>query len=248
MKIISIVFCFVLLCGFLHCEEGTEFSITDIKKAYEEDRGQFSEKMKSSVLKKLEKIEKLDINIEFQEMLPTLTGRFASIRLDALGSMSKNFRIERIQFDLKEPKIDMKKLWTQEKIELESSKKVNFRILITESDINRYFAEDTKKRKIKNPSIRIRDNGIEISGIANWWIFKTPFKIRGRFLIMNKSEIHFTADKIQVSLLPLPKNLMNGVMKKLNPIYDLSELPFPVSIGNIKTTEKKIMIESIDEQ
>lgn len=242
-----IVCCFILLSGSLFADTDL-FNFDDVKDAYLNDKSIFETKFKNAVLKKLEKIDKLDLKIDFLDSISTLSGKFSRLRLKALGSSSKQFRIHRIEFDLTEPKINMRKLWEKEKIELVRTKELKFSLIINEKDINDYFKSDTKKRKIKNPYIRIKENGIELSGKANWWIFKTSFKLRGRFIVMNETEIHFKADKIKVSILPLPRSLLNGVMKKVNPIYDLSELPFPVKIGKIRTINKRIIIESSNDR
>ena len=237
----------IVLSGLVFA--GTDsYSFEDVKEAYLNNRSIFKTKITNAVLKKLEEIDKLDIKLDFLDKISTMSGTFARLRLKAEGSTSKNFRIHRIDFDLDEPKINMRKLWEKEKIELIRAKDLKFSLVIKEDDINNYFKSDKKNRKIKNPNIRITEKGIELTGRANWWIFKTSFKLKGRFVIMNKTEIHFKADKIRVSILPLPKSLLNGVMKKINPIYNLADLPFPVKIGRIRTLNKRMIIDSTNDR
>jgi len=206
--------------------------------------GLLKQKLYTGMMRELDSAEGITIEITANSLSHSLGGRFSRITITVTNAVIEGMCVREAFFDFKEPVVDLKILWSEEKLRLQSSGEIGMNLVVYEDDINTFLREKAAKLKVQKPEISLRKGNIYLKGSARWWIIQSSFWAKGTFFIQDGKKIFFNPKKLEISKVKMPSIVIKKLVQKINPVLDLSKLPFDVILKTIKLENSKMTITS----
>jgi hypothetical protein len=181
---------------------------------------------------------------------PDENGRVRRIYLDLTGCEMDGVRIDNLKISACEVIFTPPETWDEEGPDIEEMLTVKATARILEEDVNRallvkQFGDD--EEHWHDLSLDFRNGGIYARGyyLAEF-IFKLDIllEIEGRFDIRHGKEIWLDDYTIRVNSVDVPDGLAERAVSRIQPIIDLGEFPFPLTLDRIIQEEDQITIRS----
>jgi hypothetical protein len=149
------------------------------------------------------------------------------------------------KFEFQDLALDMDKLVNAKTLVPLNARKASLNVQIRERDVNRFLQLKTASSNVRNAIVQFEPDRISISGYCKWWFIDSRFEVDGTFTISKKRFIEFSSRSIRLSELKMPKFIVRRVMDRLNPILDISALPFPVLLNTIRVSHDNLYLSSL---
>ncbi|MFP4482530.1 MAG: LmeA family phospholipid-binding protein [Thermovirgaceae bacterium] len=181
---------------------------------------------------------------------PDENGRVRRIYLDLKGCVMDEVRIDRLKIDACEVIFTPPSTWDEEGPDVEEMLSVKAVARILEEDVNqallvKQIGDDDEHWH--DLSLDFRNGGIYARGyyLARF-IFRLDIllEIDGHFDIRRGREIWLDDYTIRVNRVNVPDGLADRAVSRIQPIIDLGEFPFPLTLDRIIQEEDKITIRS----
>lgn len=149
--------------------------------------------------------------------------------------LKENLVIDRMSIDMSKVRFNPR---TRKVKKVEST---TFEAEISPKSMNAYISKsDDDKNKIK---IRLEDSKVIVDASPGFMGISIPVSIKGSPSIIGNSKIDFVADEASISIIPLPAFIINKLLRNINPVLDMSQMKFPVSIQDITIKKDKVIIK-----
>ena len=171
--------------------------------------------------------------------LPGVTlwlGRFDSVKSVAEEARIDGLKIQEARVTIDDARLDMAELAGNSRIAVKQVRDLQIMLKVNEKDLAEYLG--SKVKEVKNPSVKILKDKIEIRGDVDLGILKLAVGVDGR-IVGDASSIRFRSDRLEV------KNaggLNFGALFAEIPLLDLTKLPFKVAVRKIVTEPGVITI------
>ena len=156
-------------------------------------------------------------------------GRFESVKLVAEEARIDTMKIQEARVTIEDARLNMNELIARNKIQVDQVRDLQVLLKVNEKDLAEYLG--SKVKEVKNPSVKILKDKIEIRGDVDLGILKLAVGVDGR-IVGDASSIRFRSDRLEV------KNaggLNFGALFAEIPLVDLTKLPFKVAVRKIVT-------------
>jgi hypothetical protein len=181
---------------------------------------------------------------------PDENGRVRRIYLDLTGCEMDEVRIDSLKIDAYEVIFTPPSTWDEEGPDVEEMLAVKAVARILEKDVNRalmikQIGDD--EEHWHDLSLDFRNGGIYARG---YYLAKFIFRldilleIDGRFDIRGGREIWLDDYTIRVNRVDVPDGLAERAVSRIQPIIDLNEFPFPLTLDRIIQEDDRIVIRS----
>lgn len=171
--------------------------------------------------------------------LPGVTlwlGRFDSVKSVAEEARIDGLKIQEARVTIDDARLDMAELAGNSRIAVKQVRDLQIMLKVNEKDLAEYLGN--KVKEVKNPSVKILKDKIEIRSDVDLGILKLAVGVDGR-IVGDASSIRFRSDRLEV------KNaggLNFGALFAEIPLLDLTKLPFKVAVRKIVTDAGVITI------
>ena len=171
--------------------------------------------------------------------LPGVTlwlGQFDSVKSVAEEARIDGLKIQEARVTIADARLDMAELAGNSRIAVKQVRDLQIMLKVNEKDLAEYLG--SKVKEVKNPSVKILKDKIEIRSDVDLGILKFSVGVDGR-IVGDASSIRFRSDRLEV------KNtggLNFGALFAEIPLLDLTKLPFKVAVRKIVTDAGVITI------
>ena len=171
--------------------------------------------------------------------LPGVTlwlGRFDSVKSVAEQAQIDGLKIQEARVTIADARLDMAELAGNSRIAVKQVRDLQIMLKVNEKDLAEYLGN--KVKEVKNPSVKILKDKIEIRSDVDLGFLKIAVGVDGR-IVGDASSIRFRSDRLEV------KNaggLNFAALFAEIPLLDLTKLPFKVAVRKIVTEPGVITI------
>ena len=171
--------------------------------------------------------------------LPGVTlwlGQFDSVKSVAEEARIDGLKIQEARVTIADARLDMAELAGNSRIAVKQVRDLQIMLKVNEKDLAEYLG--SKVKEVKNPSVKILKDKIEIRSDVDLGFLKIAVGVDGR-IVGDASSIRFRSDRLEV------KNaggLNFGALFAEIPLLDLTKLPFKVAVRKIVTEPGVITI------
>ena len=171
--------------------------------------------------------------------LPGVTlwlGRFDSVKSVAEQAQIDGLKIQEARVTIADARLDMAELAGNSRIAVKQVRDLQIMLKVNEKDLAEYLG--SKVKEVKNPSVKILKDKIEIRSDVDLGFLKIAVGVDGR-IVGDASSIRFRSDRLEV------KNaggLNFAALFAEIPLLDLTKLPFKVAVRKIVTEPGVITI------
>ena len=156
-------------------------------------------------------------------------GSFDSVKSVAEEARIDTLKIQEARVTIEDARLNMNELIARNKIQVDQVRDLQVLLKVNEKDLAEYLG--SKVKEVKNPSVKILKDKIEIRGDVDLGILKLAVGVDGR-IVGDASSIRFRSDRLEV------KNaggLNFGALFAEIALLDLTKLPFKVAVRKIVT-------------
>ena len=171
--------------------------------------------------------------------LPGVTlwlGRFDSVKSVAEQAQIDGLKIQEARVTIADARLDMAELAGNSRIAVKQVRDLQIMLKVNEKDLAEYLG--SKVKEVKNPSVKILKDKIEIRSDVDLGILKLAVGVDGR-IVGDASSIRFRSDRLAVKN---AGSLNFGALFAEIPLLDLTKLPFKVAVRKIVTDAGVITI------
>ena len=171
--------------------------------------------------------------------LPGVTlwlGQFDNVKSVAEEARIDGLKIQEARVTIADARLDMAELAGNSRIAVKQVRDLQIMLKVNEKDLAEYLG--SKVKEVKNPSVKILKDKIEIRSDVDLGFLKIAVGVDGR-IVGDASSIRFRSDRLEV------KNaggLNFGALFAEIPLLDLTKLPFKVAVRKIVTEPGVITI------
>ena len=171
--------------------------------------------------------------------LPGVTlwlGQFDSVKSVAEEARIDGLKIQEARVTIADARLDMAELAGNSRIAVKQVRDLQIMLKVNEKDLAEYLG--SKVKEVKNPSVKILKDKIEIRSDVDLGFLKIAVGVDGR-IVGDASSIRFRSDRLEV------KNaggLNFAALFAEIPLLDLTKLPFKVAVRKIVTDAGVITI------
>lgn len=188
-----------------------------------------------------------ELNLYAEEVSP---GIFKRIYIEAKEAKSAGLPLNRVEIEAIDIELNPPEEWKNGKIKVLRAKNVRLSITIVEDDLNSFLREKLKEENqdgIKNAYVKIKKDKLMLA--ASYQVNGLPL----RFLIelsgklkMDGSKIILTDYDLHISGFRASDETTSKLLGRVNPLFDLKVLPFPVENALIEQSDKYITIKTAE--
>ncbi len=163
-------------------------------------------------------------------------GQFDSVKSVAEEARIDGLKIQEARVTIDDARLDMAELAGNSRIAVKQVRDLQIMLKVNEKDLAEYLG--SKVKEVKNPTVKILKDKIEIRSDVDLGILKLAVGVDGR-IVGDASSIRFRSDRLEV------KNtggLNFGALFAEIPLLDLTKLPFKVAVRKIVTDAGVITI------
>ena len=171
--------------------------------------------------------------------LPGVTlwlGQFDNVKSVAEEARIDGLKIQEARVTIADARLDMAELAGNSRIAVKQVRDLQIMLKVNEKDLAEYLG--SKVKEVKNPSVKILKDKIEIRSDVDLGILKFAVGVDGR-IVGDASSIRFRSDRLAVKN---AGSLNFGALFAEIPLLDLTKLPFKVAVRKIVTDAGVITI------
>lgn len=175
---------------------------------------------------------------------------FRKIYLEAEKAIASGLPLEKVEIEAEEVEFNSLEEWKEGQIKILSVKDVKLTMTITEENLNNFLKEKIKENKadgLKNASVKIKKEFLYLA--ASYQIDALPLRILVELkskLDIEESKIILKDYKLYLSGFSAGEDFTHRLLSKINPVFDLKNLPFPVKKAQIEQLDGKIIIRTTE--
>ena len=210
------------------------------------DQQSFIEDIELSVRKILKLSDTHEVKFAFPELSTynLISGYIPKIRISTSNVRLNDLWTDKVYFEFSNVKLDTKILEEEKRLKADPRMKIRLYAEISEQAINNLLYKKRKKIKVKDPKAVFEDGNLLLYGHVKAMFVSSYIKAKGHFYIEDEKRINFYSDYIKLNKIKLPKFLLVKIINTINPVLDMSELDFDISLKHIILKDNKAIITS----
>ncbi len=181
---------------------------------------------------------------------PDETGRVRHLYLDLYGSELGGVRIDRLEIEAFDIQFTSPCGWEESGPDIDNMLSVNARAIILEEDVNKAISDAAFGDDDGNwhsLSLDLRENGVYARG--NYIVklivrLDILIEIEGRFGIVGGKQVWLQDYTLKVNRVDVPEILTERAIGQIQPIIDLNEFIFPLTLRSVIQKEDRVILES----
>ncbi len=159
-----------------------------------------------------------------------INGEFSALHITGREvQATKDLTIDLLTVEMKDVKADPSTR------KLRSVGSTTFQAEITEQAVNAYV--NASRPQGNEVRVDLEPGKITVIARPTFYGIGAEVRVTGRPAIAGGSKVNFVADKASVSIVPVPAWVVNKLLDLVNPVLDLNQMKFPVSLTSV-TIEK----------
>ena len=154
-------------------------------------------------------------------------GKFDGVKAASDDARIDGLKIQEARVTLDDARINMSELVSKNRVAVQQVRNLEIVLKVNEKDLSEYLA--AKVKEVKNPSVKILQDKIQIRSDVNLGIIKLAIGVDGR-IVGDAQSIRFRSDRVEV------KNtggINFGALFAEIPLLDLTRLPFKAGVRKI---------------
>lgn len=168
-----------------------------------------------------------------------LGGSFDQVELAADNLNTGRIRFSSMQVKLQQVQLNMGKLISQRQIEFQKLGDIQVQGVVTQEELARYLNQSVKG--VKNAQVSITPDKVKAtSAFALGGLLNVSIGLEGR-VVGEGQQIKFVTERFFIN--NLQTGSIAGTTLTEIPLADVSKLPFPVAVRNIRLEEGRIVVE-----
>ena len=154
-------------------------------------------------------------------------GNFDGVKAASDDARIDGLKIQEVRVKLDDARINMSELVAKNRVVVQQVRNLEIVMKVNEKDLGEYLA--AKVKEVKNPSVKILQDKIQVRSDVNLGIIKLAMGVDGR-IVGDAQSIRFHSDRVEV------KNtggINFGALFAEIPLLDLTRLPFKAGVRKI---------------
>lgn len=181
---------------------------------------------------------------------PDDTGRVRQLFLNLAGCNLGGVRIDRLEIEAIDVQFTPCDEWTEEGPDIENMLMVYARAVIRESDVNKALVSDEfgdDDGHWHDISLDLQNGGVYVKGYyLATFIFRLDIliELEGKFGIVGGKQVWLEDYSMRVNRMDVPEYLTEKAISKIQPIIDLNEFVFPLTLRTVEQKEDEVILRS----
>jgi hypothetical protein len=169
-----------------------------------------------------------DAKVEIAPTTPAelSAGHFPRIVFEFRRGLFESILVEHLYSEFVDCQLNYLELLVHDRIRLVKQGRIDYLTEIHEADLNKAIFNSSKKLKMRNPKLELREGSLVFSGYAKHGLGHTFVRVDGTMKLVDKNKINFQPNGLKVGVLPMPGFITREVFQRLNPVADLTKLKF----------------------
>ncbi|MCS7232604.1 MAG: DUF2993 domain-containing protein [Synergistetes bacterium] len=175
---------------------------------------------------------------------------FKKIYIKAEEAITSELPLEMVEIEAEDVEFNSPEEWKEGNIKILSVKNIKLIMLVTEENLNKFLSEKIRKNNIdglRKANVKIKRDFLYLA--ASYQIDGLPLRILVELkskLGIEESKIVLKDYKLYLSGLAAGDDFTYHLLSKINPVFDLKKLPFPVEHAQIEQSDGKIIIRTTE--
>lgn len=221
----------------------TEFTFKDtVAKVLREDPAGVREHLRKVFLSYVENPADARVDIAPTTSAELAAGHFPRIVFEFRRGLFESVLVEHLYSEFVDCELNYLELLVHDRIRLVKQGRIDYLTEIHEVDLNKAIFNSSKKLKIRNPRLELREGSLRFSGDVRHGLGHTFVRVDGTMRLVDRNKINFQPNSLKVGVLPMPGFVAREVFQRLNPVADLTKLKFSAPPDLIVPRPDKLFI------
>jgi hypothetical protein len=126
-------------------------------------------------------------------------------------------------------------------VEIASVQSGTARLEVTQENLTEFLT----RRAVQDPKVAIDETGVTATGNIQAGPVLAPAKIRGRFGVVDRTELHFQVESLELGGVSVAGSLATAFLGTAErPLISLRELPVPVVVESVSHTPGRVVVHA----
>ncbi len=148
--------------------------------------------------------------------------------------IAPNLMVSHLNVDMEEVRVDPSSR------KLKSVRQTVFETQVREEAVNRYM--NASRQGNSDVRIDLEPGQLTVVARPTFHGVGTEVRISGTPQIRKGTEVHFVTDSASVARIPVPAWIINKLLEDVNPVLDLAEMQFPVSLTAVSVKKDVVVM------
>ncbi|AGB42103.1 Protein of unknown function (DUF2993) [Halobacteroides halobius DSM 5150] len=202
----------------------------------------FAERIATSLKQELNSWQQLEVEIDAVPALKLLLGQADELELEGKELVLNRIKISSIEAKYK----DLKVKETNQGWQMVKGKNTYLDLELTEQNLNDYLLTRSELRVFEDFKVDITSNQVLITGVIVFFDAQVNLQLAGNFKVINSQQIVFRSDKLAVENIVIPSGVIKELKNQLQFKIDLTKLPIPVIVKQVKLKQDGLEILGIN--
>lgn len=152
-----------------------------------------------------------------------LKGKFDALHITGRDVLiAENLKVSKLTVDMQDVRVDT----STRKLKAVGS--TVFQGTVTEDAVNDYI--NATRPEGKEMRVELESGRLTVIARPNFHGIGAQVKVTGKPKIERGTQVSFVADSASLSIVPVPASIVNKLLERVNPVLDLNEMKFPVTL------------------
>ncbi|PIU67890.1 MAG: hypothetical protein COS84_02930 [Armatimonadetes bacterium CG07_land_8_20_14_0_80_40_9] len=184
-------------------------------------QGKAKREIERKLRQRLGRVEDVRVHIS-SSPFKILTGQIDKIQIEAYNFKVDGFPVSCLQITLHKLKVNPLKVAFKRKVRLKSIGEARGTFIIREEDLSRYL--QARGSLVEDLRVKLLPGRFILVGRIKTFLISPSFGIEGKLKVVRRSQIVLEIPRAQISIIPIPRLLIQPLLALINPIFDLEEL------------------------
>ena len=176
----------------------------------------------------------------------TQQGHFQSIGVSCDLATANQFAFRDFRIKASDVTLKLEKLFADKpQVEKLAGGKTEISGRVLEADMNAELQKNgswVQRSSLQNVAVHFEDDAIRFTGQCKD-LLGAQVEVTGTLKVREATLLDFSPTEVKVNGIPVPMALVRSLMKKLNPLYNFSDLPLQPTIDKVTVTKGYILVQ-----
>ncbi|MDD2998441.1 MAG: hypothetical protein EOM80_06000 [Erysipelotrichia bacterium] len=157
---------------------------------------------------------------------------FRNIKVICTNVLYYNLTIERVVFDFPDCRIDLDEL-KNGRLRFLAGDRINVKTEVSQRDILKVFDLFAKASALSRLRLKLDDEVASLKGRVKKGVFVVEFNLKGSTQLVDPKKVVFRCDRLLLNGSPMPRNAVNSIFSRINPVFDATKTWLNLNIASI---------------
>jgi|GEM_PF-2091893 len=199
----------------------------------------FSSQLEIGLKQQFDSSQHLDAKVKSFPALLMLVGVFEAVELEGKGLVVDGLKVDELEAEFIDVKLEPK---SKESSSWKITKGENKRLKLSfnKSDLEQYLAKQLGS--IEDLRLALGPKETILAGAFNLFGNQIDLKLSGSFELEKNKRLAFAPKNLMVANLMVPEEVVQRLMQEVNFSLDLTQLPIPLKVEEVKVERDKLII------